>query len=270
MFPQDEIERLLLYGKYNIPVRVPLAPMAGGNSPITLAGTLVQTNAEALGSLVVLQTLCPGIPTWYYIIMETMDMRMGSLQMFNPEIMLLYNGIFQMARRYGLPAAFPSGIGSGTDGHQIMFERGVGMMLNALVGACEIGGLGGLGNGLMISPELMVIDTDMFAFAQRYLEGFNITSETMALDAIHRQAKRGRFLEDIHTFTHVRREKRFTPFLFDWQSRLKGMDTPGSIFQRALDVVEDTKKSHEVPPLEEDCLKELDRILAAAKKHGES
>ena len=111
-FPKDEVERLILYSKYNLPVRVPLAPMVGGNAPYTLAGTLVQTNAEALGSLVLLQTLCPGIPTWYYVIMETMDMRNGSLQMFNPEVMLLYTAILQMARFYELPAACPHGIGS--------------------------------------------------------------------------------------------------------------------------------------------------------------
>ena len=49
-FPDDEIERLLLYGEYTLPVKVPLVPMVGANAPYTLAGA--QTHAEALGSLV--------------------------------------------------------------------------------------------------------------------------------------------------------------------------------------------------------------------------
>lgn len=46
-------------------MRVPLCPVVGANAPYTLAGAVMQANAEALGSLTLLQTLCPGIPTWY-------------------------------------------------------------------------------------------------------------------------------------------------------------------------------------------------------------
>lgn len=35
--PSDEIERLLLYGECNLPVKVPLVPMFGANAPYTLA-----------------------------------------------------------------------------------------------------------------------------------------------------------------------------------------------------------------------------------------
>jgi trimethylamine--corrinoid protein Co-methyltransferase len=265
-FPEDEVERLILYGKFNLPVRVPLAPMIGGNSPYTLAGTLVQTNAEALGSLVLLQTLCPGIPTWYYVIMESMDMRNGSLQMFNPEVMLLYNAIFQMARFYGLPAACPSGVGSDTQGHQIMFERGTSLISNALAGVSEIGAIGGLNNGMMISPELIVLDNEMFSFVRRFLEGFDINAETMALDAIHRQGCKGRFLEDDHTFQFLHREMRFKPMLFDWQPIVEQAIEEKTIFQRARDTLKKIQQTHEVPPLDANKQKELNLIMASANK----
>ena len=34
IFPFDEIERLLMYGEYNLPVRVPLTPIIGANAPL--------------------------------------------------------------------------------------------------------------------------------------------------------------------------------------------------------------------------------------------
>ncbi len=265
-FPRDEIERLLLYGRYNLPVRVPLVPMVGANSPYTLAGTMVQTNAEALGSLVLLQTLCPGIPTWYYVIMETMEMRRGSMQLFNPEVMLLLNGLYQMARSYQIPAVASALIGSNCQSQQIMFERGTSLLMTALAGVSEIGGVGGVGNGMMISPDLLAIDNEMIAFVKRYLEGFEISPDTLAVDAIHRVGHSGKFLEDIHTLNHLRKEVRFRPILFDWRPFLEQQADEKTIYHRAQERIAAIRQDHEVEPLEPEQQKELHAILAAAQK----
>jgi trimethylamine--corrinoid protein Co-methyltransferase len=240
--------------------------MAGANSPFTLAGTLIQTNAEALGSLVMLQTLCPGIPTWYYVIMEAMDMQKGSLQLFTPEIMLLYSGVMQMARYYNLPAAAPSGISPNTQIHQILFERGISLMMNSLSGICEIGGIGAIKNGMMISPELLIIDSEMMAFVKRYLTGFEISSDTLAIEAIHRQCNNGNFLEDSHTFEHLRREVRFRPMLFDWQQEINSSEKEETIFRRAADTLRQLIQDHIVPPLDYEKLKEIEAVMTSARK----
>lgn len=265
-FPRDEIERLLLYSRYKLPVKVPLVPIVGASAPYTLAGTMVQTNAEALGSLVLLQTLCPGIPTWYYIIMETMEMRKGSFQMFNPEVMLILNGLFQLARSYKLPASSSSLIGSNTQAHQLMFERGTSLVMSTMSGVSEVGGVGGLGNGMMISPQLMAIDNEMIAFVKRYLQGFEISAETMAVEVIQRVGHSGKFLEDVHTLNHLRREARFKPVLFDWRPFLDQHEDPKTIFQRAQENIAGLREYHEVEPLDPEIQKELHAILAAAQK----
>jgi trimethylamine--corrinoid protein Co-methyltransferase len=77
-FPHDEIERLLLYGRYRIPVKVPICPMMGANAPTTIAGTMVQANAEAVASAVLIHYLCPGTPTWYYFFIQAMNERRRS------------------------------------------------------------------------------------------------------------------------------------------------------------------------------------------------
>lgn len=264
-FPFDEIEKLLLYGKYKLPVRVPLVPIIGANAPYTLAGTITQTNAEAIGSLVLLQTLCPGIPTWYYSIVQSMNMVRGHIECLSPEVMLIQAALLQMARHYGLPAATPSGLGSNCQAHQIMFERGTSLTMAALAGTNEVGGLGSMENGLAISPQLTVIDNEIIAYVKRLVAGVEINPETVAAGVIIGDDHRGNYLETSHTLTHLRKEARFKPSLFDWSPLKEWQKNPEAIVERAEEKKTDIMNHHRVPPLEEKLTEELSRILKTAK-----
>ena len=265
-FPSDEIERLLLYGEYNLPVKVPLVPMAGANAPYTLAGMLTHTNSEALGSLVLLQTLCPGIPTWYYALIQDMDMRTGDSLLYSPEVMLGYSGLIQLARHYGIPSSAVPYATTNSQSHQIMFERGTALTLFALNGATEFGGAGLLDGGLAMSPLALVLDDEMAAFVRRLVEGFEITQETLAVEAINRVGHGGNFLEDPHTLQSLRRERRFKPTLFDWRSHDLWDKNGKSILERAQDEMQNILDKHEVPPLDGPLQKELDQILQIAEE----
>ena len=265
-FPFDEIERLLLYGDYNLPVRVPLNPIIGANAPYTLAGTITQTNAEALGSLVVLQTLCPGIPFWYYALVQSMDMIKGYTQFVNPEVMLVESALLQLARHYDLPAATSPIIGNNCQTHEIMFERGTSLTMTALAGINEVGGVGGLENGLATSPQLAVIDNEIIAYVKKLLEGIDINDETIAAEVIIRDDHNGKYLEDPHTFSHLRKETRFKASLFDKRPFLERLENPKTIIDSAEEKRIAILNNHRVPPLEEKLLQELDRILKTAKK----
>jgi len=265
-FPFDEIERLLLYGNYNLPVRVPLVPIIGANAPYTLAGTITQTNAEALGSLVVLQLLCPGIPTWYYSLISSMNMVRGVTEFLNPEIILVQAALLQMARHYGLPAAASPGIVSNCQAHQIMFERGTSLTMAALAGINEVGGMGGMENAMTISPQAAVIDNEIIAYVKRLLEGVDINRETIAAEVIIGDDHRGKYLENRHTFTHLRKEARFKPSLFDWRPLMDWQKDQKTIVERAEEKRTTIMNHHMVPPLEGKLTEELDRILKTAKK----
>ena len=265
IFPFDEIERLLLYGEYNLPIRVPLTPIIGANAPYTLAGTITQTNAEALGNLVVLQTLCPGIPTWYYALVQSMDMAKGHTQFVNPEVLIVQTAFLQLARHYGLPAATSPVMGNDCQAHQIMFEKGTSMTTTALAGINEIGGVGGIENGLAISPQLVVIENEMIAFTKKMLEGIDICQETLAVQAIIQDDHKGNYLESPHTFNHLRKELRFKASLFDGRSLLEWQKDPKTIIDRAQEKKNAIMNDHKVPPLEEKLTQELDRILKTAQ-----
>ncbi|MDD5016220.1 MAG: trimethylamine methyltransferase family protein, partial [Atribacterota bacterium] len=58
-----------------IPVALSAAPMAGSTSPISLAGTLAQVNAEQLCGMVLAQSIVAGAPVIYGAIPTIADMR---------------------------------------------------------------------------------------------------------------------------------------------------------------------------------------------------
>lgn len=265
-FPSEEIERLFLYGAYNLPVKVPLVPMAGANAPYTLAGMLTHTNSEALGSLVLLQTLCPGIPSWYYYLIQDMEMHGGNAYYVSPEIMLIYSGLIQLARHYGIPSSAVPYATTNSQSHQIMFERGGALTLYVLSGATELGGAGLLDGGMAMSPHALVLDDEMAAYARRLVEGFEVDQETLAVDAINRVGHRGNFLVDDHTLRSLHRERRFKPTLFDWRSHNLWRESGESILERAQDEMQNILDKHEVPPLDGPLQKELDQILQSAEK----
>jgi trimethylamine---corrinoid protein Co-methyltransferase len=264
--PYDEIERLLMYGEYNLPIRVPFTPMIGANAPYTLAGTITQTNAEALGTQVVLQTLCPGIPNWYYDLVQSMEMSGSGTQFLNPEVTLVETALLQLSRHYGIPSSASSVMGCNCQSHQILFERGTSLTMAAMAGINEVGGMGGIENGMATCPQMIVMDNEIIAYNKRLLQGVDINEETMATEVIHRDDHRGKYLEDPHTLTHLRKEARFRPSLLDWRPLMDWEKDQRTIVDRAEEKRAAIMDHHTVPPLEEKLGVELNRILDAAKK----
>jgi trimethylamine--corrinoid protein Co-methyltransferase len=264
-FTHDEIERLMLYGKYNLPVRVPIVPSAGANAPYTLAGTMTQFNAEVLGAVVVLQTICPGIPAFYYLLSQILDMRNGATRYCTPETMLLYSAACQLCRHYRLPAYANACQTNTSQIHQAMFMRGFGFLNAALSGAVELSPAGVLEGSKNFSPQMMIIDNELMAFTKRYINGIEVNQGTLAVEAINRVGHFGHHLDDSHTMQYLRQEARFTPELLDTRTFDVWREDFKTIIDRAQEKMQDILHNHHVPPLEEKVQTELDKIFQAAK-----
>jgi trimethylamine--corrinoid protein Co-methyltransferase len=78
--------------------------MAGGSSPVTLAGTLVTHNAEVLAGITLSQLAERGSPVIYGSSTTAMDLRLASASVGSPECGLIGAAVAQMARRYLLPS----------------------------------------------------------------------------------------------------------------------------------------------------------------------
>jgi trimethylamine--corrinoid protein Co-methyltransferase len=266
-FPHDEIERLLLYGRYNIPVKVPIVPMMGTNAPITIAGTMVQANAEAIGSATLIHLLCPGTPTWYYFFVQAMDKLTSGNIFMSPEIMLCSLGLIQMARYYKLPSAPSSFETNGARLTDIVYNNGSAVNLFALAGAFENASTGCVDMSMGISKQGLVIGDDIWGHTKRLLQGFNSEREAFALEAIKRVSQgSGHYLTDEHTWQYVRSETQYIPKTFSYQSSKAWSENPKTLADEAQERVNDLLENHVVPPLDEQLQKELNRIAAAASK----
>ncbi len=195
-----------------------------------------------------------------------MDMRKGVTGSTNPETLLILSALCCMARQYGVPSIGTGMISSGYQPHQTMLERGTGITALALSGVSELGGVGGLDGGKMVSPLSIAIDHEFIGFIKRILKGIEIDTDTMATDAINRVGFGGNFLEDLHTLNHLRGEERFTPSLLTTKPYAACKEDPRTIYDRAGDQIDRIMEHHEVPPLELGLQKELDAILTAAQK----
>ena len=58
----------------------------------------------------------------------------------------------------------------------------------------------------------MLLDDESIGFVKRFMEGIELSEETLALDLIHEVGPGGNFLQEDHTFKHFRKETWYPRF----------------------------------------------------------
>ncbi len=97
--------RIIIEGaRGGIPVNVLSMAMAGGSSPVNLAGTLVSHNAEVLAGITLAQLTVRGTPVIYGSSTTAMDLRFASASVGSPECGMIGAGVACLARFYLLPS----------------------------------------------------------------------------------------------------------------------------------------------------------------------
>jgi len=89
--------------RYGIPVNVLSMAMAGGSSPVFLAGTLVTHNCEVLSGIVLAQLAAPGASVWYGSSTTTFDLKRGTAPVGSPELGVISSSVAKLGQYYGLP-----------------------------------------------------------------------------------------------------------------------------------------------------------------------
>ncbi len=97
--------RIIIEGaRAGIPVNVLSMAMAGGSSPVNLAGTMVTHNAEVLAGITLAQLTARGTPVIYGSSTTAMDLRFATASVGTPECGLIGAGVACLARFYLLPS----------------------------------------------------------------------------------------------------------------------------------------------------------------------
>jgi trimethylamine--corrinoid protein Co-methyltransferase len=101
---KEACEIIMETARSGLTVNVLSMAMAGGSSPVTLAGTLVDHNAEVLGGLILSQLTCKGAKFIYGSSTTAMDLRLASASVGSPECALINAAVAQMSTYYLLPS----------------------------------------------------------------------------------------------------------------------------------------------------------------------
>lgn len=265
---QDMTEGLIAYAKRGQPVMVASAAQAGATAPVTLAGVLVQHNAEVLTGIVMAELVRPGCPVIYGSFSTILDQKSANIATGAGEFGLLNVAIAQLAGYYGLPSR---GTGGTTDSKQPDIQAGMEKAITLLMAA--LGGVnlvyhsaGSLDTVLTASYETLVLDNELCGIVSRVLQGIKVNPETLAADVIARVGPTGHFLSQKHTM-NLHAKEHFMPRLLN-RTPWAAWEKAGS--KTALDAArEEVKKilsTYHPSQLDKDQIAGLDAVVAEAEK----
>jgi len=263
-------QNLIDCAKSHIPAEIIPMPQLGATGPVTLAGSLVQHNAEFLSGLVMAELTNPGAPVIYGGSPTTLDMRYGTARLGAIETMMLDCSYAQIGKFYGLPTHAYLGLSdTKVVDAQAGFESGIAVVLGALAGINVISGPGMLNFENCQSLEKLVIDDAICGMALRLAEGVKVDDATLAIDLIRKVGPGGAYLAEKHTLDWFRKEQLLPSELVD-RVEWKAWKAAGSknITQRAREAVEKSLREHHPEPLPSDVEKDLDGLVKSIlEKH---
>ena len=207
------VSKVFLCAEKGIPICYTPGDLLGGTTPVTLAGGIVQANAEALSGIVLHQLKKKGAPIISGFGVTPLDMKSATFSYGAPEVRLTNSAFADLYHYYDLPMWSTVG----TDAHcldqQAGMEHAFSTLLAALDGANLIHDIGYLGQGLVGNPVSIVMCNEIISFVKRFISGFEINRETMAIDVIRKVGSGGDFLSERHTLEHFRQELWLPKFL---------------------------------------------------------
>lgn len=197
---EELCRRLIFAAERGLPIVCYPALFPGIAGPITIAGSIVQSSAEALAGVVIHQLARPGAPVMSGSAILPMDMRRADLAYGSPEYMLANLGASDYFNFIGLP----NWIGAGcSDAHipdlQAAAEVGANMAAAALAGTPFVHNLGFLSGGRTGSLEMLVLCDEIAGWAGKFGAGIDVDPDTIAVDLIKRAAHDNTYLTDDHT-----------------------------------------------------------------------
>jgi len=175
--------------------------LAGAMSPVTVAGTVAQTLAEAMAGLAFVQLINPGAPVVLGSFASSISMQSGAPTFGTPEPALVLYSMAALARRLGIP--FRSGgslCASKIPDAQAAFESANTLLPSCLAGVNFMLHVAGwLEGGLAMGYEKFVMDVDQAGMMHTLLAGVDLSPNGQAIDAMREVGPGKHFLGCAHT-----------------------------------------------------------------------
>lgn len=235
-------ESLIFFAEQKLPVYPSIVPNAGLTSPMSLAGTLAQGNAEFLAAAVLMQMVEAGTPLIYATLPTVADMRTGAYASGGIECGMLHMAFAQMAHYYRVPCGGYIGLTNAKiNDAQSGFETGMSTVAGLLAGA-DMFNMGGLLDALKVFDfAKAVIDDEIALMLKRMQRGLDFDEKELALDIIAQVGPGGSFMVNPHTVKRMKTSALLTTLSdrlarAQWESK-GSLDTHARAMLRAREIL---------------------------------
>ena len=192
---------LKVYARNNQAVIISPFILAGAMSPVSVAGTLAQTLAEAMSGIAFTQAVNPGAPVIFGSFASSMSMQTGAPTFGTPEPAKVLYGCAKLARRLGVP--FRSGgslTGSKTADAQAAYESAQTLTPTVFGGVnFALHAAGWMEGGLVADYAKLILDADQLTMIPKLVNGIDMTDNGQAMDALRETGPGQHFLGSSHT-----------------------------------------------------------------------
>lgn len=190
--------------------------LMGAMAPVTVAGAMTLSHAEALAAITLSQLAQPGAPVCYGTFTSNVDMKSGAPAFGTPEHFTASLVAGQLARRIGLPWRCAGGSAANINDAQAANETQFGLWGCLLAGATvTIHSAGWLEGGLTVSYEKIITDLEVLQMVAELCAGTPSTDADIALDALREVQPMGHFFGAAHTMARYQTQF-YEPLVGDW------------------------------------------------------
>ena len=268
-YAPESVEALMVYAAAGQPAIIHSACTLGSTGPITIAGSLVISNATTLAGICLAQLIRPGTPLVYGLGGSPMDMRTGGYVNATPEDAKHVAMVTALGRYYNVPCRSH---GTLTDSfcldYQAGMESAVMLATAALSGVnLSLHACGTYGSMLAMSFEKFIADEDLCGAVKKLIAPVEFGREAFAIDLIKQQGTSGNYLMQDHTVDRCRTEF-FIPDLGDRSNHDRWLALePRDITTRACGLLAKRLAEYEKPQMDSKLEQKLNQYVEN-RKHG--
>ncbi|MEM8632785.1 MAG: trimethylamine methyltransferase family protein [Pseudomonadota bacterium] len=192
--------------------------MMGAMAPVTVAGALTLSHAEALAAITLTQLAAPGAPVCYGSFTSNVDMKSGAPAFGTPEQVKATLGAGQLARLVDLPWRSAAGCAANINDAQAAHETQMSTWGAVLAGATVvIHGAGWMEGGLTVGYEKFITDIEMLQVIAELCAETPADEAEIAFEALAEVQPGGHFFGASHTMERYQ-SAFYQPLVADWSN----------------------------------------------------
>ena len=258
-YAAEMVDAILIFAEAGQPLIIHSACTLGTTGPITIAGSLVVSNATTLAGICLAQLVNPGTPIVYGLGGSPTEMRTGGYVNGSPEDAKHTAIATAMGRYYNIPCRSQGALtGSFCLDYQAGMESAM-MLTTATLSGVHLclHACGTYGSMIAMSYEKFIADEDLCGALKRLMKPVEFTDDAFAMDLIKELGTSGDYLLQMHTVNRCRDEF-FRPDLSNQKMHDEWFESePRDIAQRAGKLLKKRLTEYEKPEIDPHLEKDL-------------